>query len=78
MSHVRFIWPTITPCPKCDNPAWWAVKTLGPANMRKCRNCGEWFRIEATHEEILTADGNSSVIRAITQASGKLPASKGK
>ena len=76
MSHVRFIWPSITPCPKCANTSWWAVKTQGPANMRKCRGCGEWFRVEATHEEVMNADGKGSSIRPVGAVKAPLVKSK--
>ena len=76
MSHLRYLWPTLTPCPKCGGKAWWAVKTQGPANQRKCRACGTWFRVEATHEEVENPGGASSAIRAIQP--GAKPAVKGK
>jgi len=73
--RIRYIWPQHTPCPTCKGKTWWGIKTQGPANSRKCRACGEWFRIEATHEEVANDDGVSSRIQAVAKAA---PAQRGK
>lgn len=77
MNRIRYIWPSLTPCPHCTSKAWWSVKTEGATNHRKCRTCGKWFAIQPTHEEVEGPNGTGQ-IRAVTSdsASTSSPAAK--
>lgn len=48
---IRYIWPHVTPCPKCKSTMYAGLRSDGKLSQRRCRSCGTLWKVEATHQE---------------------------